>query len=435
MNDVPAPLRVAVLGCGVVGTEVVRRLLEHTAEFSARTGADLELSGIAVRTLTTPRDPVVPTDLLTDDAAGLVAGADLLVEVMGGIEPARTLILDALRAGVSVITANKALLAQHGPELYEAADAAHVDLFYEAAVAGAVPVVRGVRESLAGDRINRILGIVNGTTNYILDEMTTNELDFGAALAQAQELGYAEADPTADVEGLDAAAKAAILASLAFHSRIALADVSVQGITQITPADIASAAQTGHVIKLLAVAEQRRDGAGQGGGVAVRVYPALVPAEHPLGNVRGPFNAVLVEAEAAGTLMFYGAGAGGAATSSAVLGDLVAAARHRVSGGKSPSESRYADLTRLGADEIRTRYQIRMEITDRPGVLAEVATAVAEHGVSFETVRQQGQSGGPAELVIGTHEASESALAATLTALDTLDVVPRISSVLRVEGI
>ncbi|CAM3792919.1 homoserine dehydrogenase [Occultella aeris] len=434
MNDTPAPLRVAVLGCGAVGTEVVRRLLEHTTDFSARTGAHLELTGIAVRSLDAVRDPVVPRGLLTDDPAALIADADLVVEVMGGIEPARTLILDALRAGAGVITANKALLARHGPELYEAADAAHVDLFYEAAVAGAVPVVRGVRESLAGDRINRVLGIVNGTTNYILDEMTTNELDFAAALRQAQDLGYAESDPTADVEGLDAAAKAAILAALAFHSRIAFSDVSAEGITAITSEDIASAAQTGHVIKLLAVAEHRHEADGRG-GVAVRVYPALVPVEHPLGNVRGPFNAVLVEAEAAGTLMFYGAGAGGVATSSAVLGDLVAAARNRVSGGKAPSESRYAELTPLGADQIHSRFQIRMAIADRPGVLAEVAAAVAEHGVSFETVRQQGLPGGPAELVIGTHEASESALAATLAALDTLDVVLRISSVLRVEGI
>ena len=435
MNAVVTPraLRVAVLGCGVVGTEVVRRLLENRGELSARAGVDLELVGVAVRSLDVPRDAVVPVDLLTDDATALVEDADLVVEVMGGIEPARELILRALRRGSSVITANKALLANHGPALYEAADEAHVDLFFEAAVAGAVPVVRGVRESLAGDRITRILGIVNGTTNYILDQMTTAGLDFTTALAQAQELGYAEADPTADVEGLDAAAKAAILAALAFHSRLSLADVPVQGITGITPDDISSAAQTGHVIKLLAIAEQRADD-GEQPGLAVRVHPALLPLTHPLASVHGAFNAVFVEAEAAGTLMFYGAGAGGAPTSSAVLGDVVAAARHRVTGGKAPSESRYAELAVLSNDQVRARYQVRLEIVDEPGVLAEIATAVAGHGVSLEAVRQAAPAQGRASLVIVTHEASESALAATVAALSTLEPVVEITSVLRVEG-
>ncbi|UFU07641.1 homoserine dehydrogenase [Ruania halotolerans] len=434
MNDgAPATLRVAVLGCGVVGTEVVRGLLGNAAELRSRTGTQLDLVGIGVRSLSTTRDPVVPVDLLTDDLTGLVRRADLVIELMGGIEPARGLILDSLAAGASVITANKALLAQHGPALHEAADSARVDLFYEAAVAGAVPIVRGVRESLAGDTITRVLGIVNGTTNYILDEMTTNGLDFGTALAQAQELGYAEADPTADVEGFDAAAKATILASLAFHSRTSMDDVPVQGITSITSDDIASAAQTGHVIKMLVIAEQ---GEHEGvAGLAVRVHPALVPTTHPLASVRGPYNAVFVEAEAAGTLMFYGAGAGGAATSSAVLGDVVAAARDRVNGGKAPSESAHAALPAMPAQAVHTRYQMRLDVLDVPGVLAEIAAAVAAHGVSIETVRQgvrDPEDG--AALVIVTHSASESALAATVADLDTLDVVERITSILRVEG-
>lgn len=433
MNEGARKVRVAVLGCGVVGTEVVRSLVEHADELHARTGTRLDLVGIGVRSVATPRDAVVPTDLLTEDLSGLARGADLVIELLGGIEPARQLILDAIGSGASVVTANKALLAQHGPQLYAAADEARADLFFEAAVAGAVPVVRGLRESLAGDRITRILGIMNGTTNYILDEMTASGLDFETALAQAQQLGYAEADPTSDVEGLDAAAKAAILASLAFHSRTSLADVPAQGIRDITPADIDSAAQTGHVIKLLAIAEVGRHGGKP--GIAVRVHPALVPTDHPLASVRGPYNAVFVEAEAAGTLMFYGAGAGGLATSSAVLGDVVAAARNLVNGGKAPSESAHAALTSMPPEAVRTRYQIRIEVVDRPGVLAEVAALVADRGLSIETVRQGALDvDDVAELVIVTHQGSESALAATVVDLDTLDVVKRITSILRVEG-
>ena len=433
MNQGAHKVRVAVLGAGVVGTEVIRGLTEHAQEFRARTGTELELVGIGVRSLQTPRDPAVPVDLLTDDLHQLVHRADLVVELMGGIEPARTMILESLAAGAGVVTANKALLAQHGPQLYEAADAAHADLLFEAAVAGAVPVVRGLRESLAGDRITRVLGVVNGTTNYILDEMTNSGLDFETALAQAQQLGYAEANPTADVEGLDAAAKAAIIASLAFHTRTSIADVPVQGISQITPGDIDSAAQTGHVIKLLAIAEV---GAHVGTpGMAVRVHPALVPVDHPLASVRGPYNAVFVEAAAAGTLMFYGAGAGGVATSSAVLGDVVAAARNLVNGGKAPAESAHAALAPMPAEAVLTRYQIRIEVLDQPGVLSEVAALVARRGVSIETVRQGTHaSEDAAELVIVTHVASESALAATVVDLDTLGVVQRITSVLRVEG-
>ena len=433
-------VRVALLGCGVVGTEVVRLLTTQAGDLASRVGAPLELVGIAVRDAAAPRDAVVDPALLTTDAEALVDRADVVVEVMGGIEPARTLLRRALEGGASVVTANKALLGQDGPTLYAAADAAGVDLYFEAAVAGAIPLVRPVRESLAGDRITRVLGIVNGTTNYVLDQMATTGLDLDQAVKQAQELGYAEADPTADVEGHDAAAKAAILASLAFHTRVSTDDVACEGIMSVTAADVAWAAQTGHVIKLLAVAELVQGASGP--GVVVRVHPALVPAAHPLAGVRGAFNAVFVEAEAAGELMFYGRGAGGAPTASAVLGDVVTAARHRVLGGKGPDESRYADLPVLRIDDAVTRYQIRLRVSDRPGVLAAVAQVFSEHGVSIETVRQAlagvpdapQDPDGSAELVVVTHAAPDAALSATVAAVAGLDAVEQVQSVLRVEG-
>ncbi|HEY0186412.1 MAG TPA: homoserine dehydrogenase [Cellulomonas sp.] len=447
-------MRVALLGCGVVGTEVVRLLARQAGDLAARVGAPLELVGIAVRDVDAERDPVVDRALLTSDAQGLVEKADVVVEVVGGIEPARSLLLRAIEHGAAIVTANKALLAQDGPTLYAAADAAGVDVYFEAAVAGAIPLVRPVRESLVGDRVQRVLGIVNGTTNYVLDRMATDGLDLDAAVAEAQALGYAEADPTADVEGFDAAAKAAILASLAFHTRVSLDDVDRTGITGVTADDVAWAGRTGHVIKLLAIAE-RRTAAGADGaeGVQVRVHPALVPAAHPLAGVRGAFNAVFVEAEAAGELMFYGRGAGGAPTASAVLGDVVSAARHRVHGGRGPAESWYADLPVLPAQAARTRYQVRLEVADRPGVLAQVSAVLAEHDVSIEAVRQSpvapatepGGSTAPstttddrgaasALLVISTHEAPESALAATVAAIGDLGSVREVVSVLRVEG-
>ena len=435
-GDRPA-VRVALLGCGVVGTEVVRLLTTQGADLAARVGAPLELVGIAVRDVEAERDPVVDRVLLTSDAEGLVARADVVVEVVGGIEPARSLLLRAVEHGAAVVTANKALLAQDGPTLYAAADAAGVDLYFEAAVAGAIPLVRPVRESLTGDRVQRVLGIVNGTTNYVLDRMAADGLDLGAAVAEAQALGYAEADPTADVEGYDAAAKAAILASLAFHTRVALDDVDRQGITGVTADDVAWAGRTGHVIKLLAIAERRTGDDGRE-GVQARVHPALVPLSHPLAGVRGAFNAVFVEAEAAGELMFYGRGAGGAPTASAVLGDVVSAARPRVHGGRGPAESWYADLPVLPAQSARTRYQVRLEVDDRPGVLAQVSAVLAEHGVSIEAVRQTPADAdatpGVARLVITTHEAPEAALAATVAAIGGLDSVREVVSVLRVEG-
>jgi homoserine dehydrogenase len=436
------PLRVALLGCGVVGTQVARLLTEQADDLASRVGAPLELVGIAVRDASAPRDAAVDRSLLTEDAAGLVERADIVVEVMGGTEPARSLLLRAIEAGAAVVTANKALLAEDGPTLYKAADAAGVDIYFEAAVAGAIPIVRPVRESLAGDRVRRVLGIVNGTTNYVLDQMASTGRGLDEAVREAQDLGYAEADPTADVEGYDAAAKAAILASLAFHTRVSLDDVAREGILAVTADDVAWAAQTGHVIKLLAIAERRDgDATGAEAGVSVRVHPALVPTSHPLANVRGSFNAVFVEAESAGELMFYGRGAGGAPTASAVLGDVVSAARHRVLGGKGPQESTYAELPILPASAAVTRYQVRLDVEDRPGVLAQVAHALAEHGVSIEAVRQPTARGGAdvaepgvAELLITTHAAPESALSATVAAVAELEPVRTITSVLRVEG-
>jgi homoserine dehydrogenase len=432
------PVRVALLGCGVVGTEVARNLTTHASELTQRVGAPLELAGIAVRRPGRRRGLEIDPDLFTTDAASLVKDADVVVEVIGGIEPARSLLLEAMAGGASVVTANKALLAEDGPTLYEAADAAGVDLYFEAAVAGAIPLLRPLRESLAGDRVRRVLGIVNGTTNYVLDKMHTTGMGFAEAVEQAQALGYAEADPTADVEGFDAAAKAAILASLAFHSRVRAADVHREGITAVTAADVASAKAMNAVVKLLAICERgtRPDG---GDTVSVRVHPAMIPATHPLAGVGDAYNAVFVEAEAAGELMFYGRGAGGQPTASAVLGDLVGVARNRVGGGRGPGESSYADLPVRPMGEVPTRYHVSLDVEDRPGVLAQVAQVFAEHAVSIETVRQQvrRREDGPADraaLVIVTHTAPDAALAATVEALARLDTVASVDSVMRVEG-
>ncbi|WP_296666949.1 homoserine dehydrogenase [Demequina sp.] len=427
MSDPLKPVSIAILGPGTVGSEVVRLLTAQAGDLAARVGAPLEIIGVYVRDASKDRGPNLPRELLTEDASALVAGADVVVELMGGIEPARTLILESIAAGASVVTANKALLAAYGPELYEAADAANVDLYFEAAVAGAIPLVRPVRESLAGDHITRILGILNGTTNYILDAMTTYGLDYEVALKQAQDLGYAEADPTADVEGHDAAAKAAILASLAFHQRVGLEDVFCEGITSVTSEDIIAARETDQVVKLLAIAERTAQ------GVTVRVHPALVPATHPLAGVRGAYNAVFVEAESAGGLMFYGQGAGGTATASAVLGDLVSVARHKALGGKGPLESNYAAHALLPVEAALTRYCVRMSVEDRPGVLSAVAEVFARHDVGIEVVRQvPGQS--HAGLILSTYEAPERDLRATVEDLRVSDAVAEVKSVLRIEG-
>jgi homoserine dehydrogenase len=424
------PLNVAVLGCGVVGSQVVRLLTEQAGDLEARVGAPVRLVGVGVRRIDAPRDVEVPAGLLTTDSAGLVARGDIdvVVEVIGGIEPARTLILSALENGASVVTANKALLADDGPTLFEAAEKAVRDLYYEASVAGAIPILRPLRESLAGDRVTRVLGIVNGTTNFILDKMDSTGAGFEEALEEAQDLGYAEADPTADVEGFDAAAKAAILASLAFHTRVTAADVHREGITDVTAADIASAAQMGSVVKLLAIAELVDD------GVSVRVHPAMIPRSHPLASVREAFNAVFVESDAAGQLMFYGPGAGGAPTASAVLGDLVTVARNRLSETRGAGESAYADRVVLAMGETRTRYHVAIDVDDRAGVLAEIATAFAQEDVSIQTLRQEGR-GADAQLVVMSHDATDAQLSRTVERLRGLSCVRQVSSVMRVEGV
>lgn len=428
-------LRVAVLGCGSVGSQVVRLLDEQAGDLAARVGAPVELVGVAVRRLDAPRDIDVAEGLLTTDATGLVTreDVDLVVEVIGGIEPARSLILAALESGKSVVTANKALLAEDGPTLFEAAEKAGRDLYYEAAVAGAIPILRPLRESLAGDRVTRVLGIVNGTTNFILDKMDTSGAGFAEALEEAQDLGYAEADPTADVEGFDAAAKAAILASLAFHSRVTASDVHREGITEITAADVASAREMNSVVKLLAICELTAGSEGED-AVAVRVHPAMIPRSHPLASVREAYNAVFVESDAAGQLMFYGPGAGGSPTASAVLGDLVTVARNRLADTRGAGESAYADRAVLPMGETVTRYHVAIDVADRPGVLAAVATAFADHGVSIQTVRQEGRED-DAQLVVVSHEATDAQLAGTVATLQGMDIVREVTSVMRVEGV
>ena len=422
-------LKVAMLGCGVVGSQVARLLIENKADLSTRAGADLELVKVAVRNPSS-KNYGVKAELLTSDLNSIVTDpqVDLVIELLGGIEPARELILTALKNGKSVITANKALLAKHGAELYAAADKANVDLYYEAAVAGAIPILRPLRESLVGDEVLKVMGIVNGTTNYILTKMDENGAAFADALAEAQKLGFAEADPSADIEGGDAAAKAAILASLAFHSRVTDADVYKEGISKITATDVKVAKAMDLVIKLLAISDVTKDGA-----IAVRVHPALISRNHPLASVRESFNAVFVESVSAGQMMFYGRGAGGAPTASAILGDLVAVARHRVSGGLGPRESDYAERKIAKIGDTKTRYLIRLNVADKPGVLESVAHVFASHQVSIQTVRQSG-AGDKAELIVMTHISSESALSQTVKDLAKLDSVTDVASVLRVEG-
>ncbi|NLU71859.1 homoserine dehydrogenase [Streptomyces sp. HNM0575] len=424
------PLKVALLGCGVVGSEVARIMTTHAEDLAARIGAPVELAGVAVRRPDRVREGVDPA-LVTTDAAALVrrADVDVVVEVIGGLEPARKLITSAFEHGASVVTANKALLAEDGPTLHEAAEKHGADLYYEAAVAAAIPLVRPLRESLAGDKVNRVLGIVNGTTNFILDRMDSTGAGYAEALDEATALGYAEADPTADVEGFDAAAKAAILAGIAFHTRVRLDDVHREGLTEVTSADIASAKRMGCTVKLLAICERTADGRS----VTARVHPAMIPLGHPLAGVREAYNAVFVESDAAGQLMFYGPGAGGSPTASAVLGDLVAACRNKLNGARGPGESAYAQLPVSPMGEVVTRYHISLDVTDKPGVLAQVATTFAEHGVSIDTVRQQGKDG-DAWLVVVTHSAPDSALSATVEALRGLDTVRGVASIMRVEG-
>ena len=422
------PIRIALIGAGTVGSKVASLMLEQSEDLEARSGAPLVLVGVGVKDASKSR-PGIPKELITADVPGLLAkDIDIVVEVMGGIEPARTHILDAMSRGISVVTANKELLARDGATLAAAAEKNNVDLYYEASVAGAIPLLRPLRESLVGDRVKKILGIVNGTTNYILTKMDETGASFKDALTEAQKLGYAETDPSADVEGNDAAAKAAIVAQLAFHTRVTIDDVYCEGITKVSASDVKAAKEMGFAIKLLAIAERLDEES-----IVVRVHPAMIPRSHPLASVREAFNAVFVEAEAAGSLMFYGRGAGGAPTASAVLGDLVAVARNRMSGRRGPGESIYADLKVKPVSEAMTSYYISLQVADKPGVLAQISQKIADNNVSIQTVRQDGLEN-DAQLVIRTHKALEKDLAKTLEALRNLDAVKEISDYMRVEG-
>jgi homoserine dehydrogenase len=428
MSPANKPVRIGMLGCGVVGSSVARLLLADTAELSTRAGVKMELSRIAVRTIK-PYEGINPA-LFTTDPFSIVNDPeiDLVIEVMGGIEPARELIMTAIENRKSVVTANKALLASHGAEMFTAAYAKGEDIYYEASVAGAIPIIRPMRDSLAGDFVTRLMGIVNGTTNYILTKMHEDNREFADVLKEAQALGFAEADPTADIEGFDAAAKAAILSGLAFHTRVTVDDVYREGISKITLEDVKIAKSMDHVIKLLAIAELT-----PADEISVRVHPVMLHKSHPLASVRDAYNAVFVEAESAGSLMFYGRGAGGAPTASAILGDVVAVARHIALNSVGQRETDYADRDIAPIETTKTKFLIRLEVADKAGVLAAIATVFANHGVSIQTVNQSGRKE-DAEVTIVTHLATEGELKATVASLNAMDMVNKISSVIRVEG-
>jgi homoserine dehydrogenase len=423
-------VRIGMLGCGTVGSAVARTLDEHADDIARRAGVRLAITRVAVRDLDRPRDVPLSPGMFTTDGVSIVddPDVDIVLELLGGIEPARTLALRALAARKPVVSGNKELLANAGAELEDAAAASAVDLAYEAAVAGGIPLIRPLRESLAGDRVTRMLGIVNGTTNYILTQMAERGWGFDEALAEAQRLGYAEADPTADVEGADAAAKCAILASIAFDARVTIDDVFREGITRVTAADIADAGRLGYVIKLLAIAEL------DDGEISVRVHPAMVPSAHPLANVRDAYNAVFIEADKAGRLMFYGRGAGGEPTGTSVIGDLIRVARHLVYGGRMQSADGDMPERRIRPmAEAHGQYYLNLHVEDRPGVLAEIAEVFGRNDVSIERVWQEG-AGEEASLVFITHRAMEGAFQATLRELRERRSVRAVESLLRVEG-
>lgn len=427
-------MTIGLLGCGTVGGTFVELLAARRSAIEARTGIDLRIGAIAVRSPDKHRDRVPDPSTLTTDTAAVVGDPeiDLVVEVMGGIEPARSLIIEALNAGKPVVTGNKELLATHGPELYALAATNEVDLLFEAAVAGGIPLIRPLRESLVGEQVTRVMGIVNGTTNYILTQMTQHGAAYADALAEAQRLGYAEADPTADVEGHDAGAKAAIIASIVFGASVRAVDVHHEGISAITPTDIEMASRLGYVIKAVAVVEGEASGADAGPEVAVRVHPAMIPSGHPLAAVNDSFNAVFVEGASVGDLMFYGRGAGGGPTASAVLGDVVDAAVNRANGTAGVIGRLSAARVRSN-DELSSAFYLSIEVVDRPGVLARVAAVFGDQGVSIRSMEQHGR-GDDAELVFITHESQEAAVRATIEALGELDAVTRVNSLLRVVG-
>ena len=427
-------LRIGLLGCGNVGAALVTLLDERRDAVAARTLLELEITRIAVRSTAKDRGLRIDPSVFCTDAADIVSDPeiDIVVEVIGGIEPARSLLHDAIAAGKPVVTGNKELLANHGAQLFAAADDAGVDLLFEAAVAGAIPLIRPLRESLAAEPVQRIMGIVNGTTNYILTQMAERGASYAEALSEAQSLGYAERDPTADVEGFDAAAKAAIIATVAFGAVVVAGDVYREGISRIALHDIEMARRLGYAVKAIAVAERAGDGDGERPEVAVRVHPAMVPFQHPLASVRDSFNAVFIQGDAVGELMFYGRGAGGRPTAGAVLGDLVDAAVNLASGGPG----RIGRLVRAGVrsiDDLRSAYYIGMEVADQPGVLASVAAVFGRHEVSIRSMEQHGLRD-DARLVFITHECLERDLQATLRDLRGLEAVHDLGNVIRVIG-
>ena len=428
-------IKVGLLGMGTVGSGVFEVLKNNAAEISRRAGCTIQIGRVVVRDPEEVRKLVGPDIPLSSDPFDIVndSAIDVLVEVMGGTTLARDVVLAAIAKGKQVVTANKALLAVHGNEIFARAREAGVMVAFEAAVAGGIPIVKALREGLSANRVQMVAGIINGTTNFILDAMDSTGASYDDMFAEAQRLGYVEADPSADIDGHDAASKAAILASLAFHTRVTSDDVYCEGISNISATDIKAAQSAGYTIKLLAICERLIDDNGQE-TVSARVHPTLVPRSHPLASVDKSFNAIFIEAEAAGRLMFYGNGAGGAPTASAVLGDIVGAARNKVHGGRAPGESTYASLPIADFGDVETRYHIDMEVDDRIGVLAETAAVFSDRGISLRTVRQEEGGEDHARLVIVTHKAKESDLAATIESLNNLPAVKAVNSVIRLEG-
>ncbi len=420
------------MGCGNVGAALLKLIEENQVSILDRSGEELEVVSVAVRGLDTVRPPWVRRELLTDDPMSIVQDPtiDVVVEVMGGIHPAKELIEASLRAKKSVVTANKALLADHYFELEELAEEVGKDIFFEAAVAGGIPLIRSLRVSLAGEQLSRVIGIVNGTTNFILTRMDEDGLSYDVALALARQLGYAEADPRADIEGVDAAAKAAILASIAFGRKVRFSDVSREGITKVTASDFEFARRHGFTIKLLALCERIPN--NDGGAFDVRVFPALVPRTHPLGGVRDAFNAIFVEGEAVGELMFYGRGAGGAPTASAVLGDLMDVA-HNLRFGTTERRIDRKDVVIASPDKLSSRFLIAVDVKDRPGVLAQVAQVFGDNGISIQSMEQIGYMS-EARLIFLTHDSLEKDIAKTLGQLEELDAVRSLRQAMRVLG-
>ena len=418
-----------MLGAGTVGGTLVRRFVGDREAIAAKTGLTFDVRKISVRDVTRQRDFPITEGLLTTDPHEVVSDdtVDLVVEVMGGLEPAGDLILAALEAGKPVITANKELIAARGPELIEAAEKRGVPLLFEAAVGGGIPIIRPLSETLAGEPVDRVLGIVNGTTNYILTQMTEHGQSYDAALADAQELGYAEPDPTADVTGADAASKAAILASLAFGTWVGPDDVYTEGIEAITKVDIALAAEFGYVVKLIGVAE-RVDA-----GISVRVHPSMIPVDHPLAAIRGATNAVFIEGPSIDSLLFSGPGAGGEPTATAVLGDVIDAARETLAGAQVAPRIRFSAGDLVPFSDVLTRWYVRLQVDDQPGVLAKIASAFGRDGVSIRSVWQEGVDD-EAALIVVTHRAPESSQRSALREIEAIDEVIEVGSVIRVLG-